>query len=342
MNRGSTTGGKLFVDGVVVQTFDPTSRPGTLTNNAELRMGAHSQTTIEFQFKGLIDEVEFFKRALSESEIQAIAVADLSGKCRSDLSITKTHSPSTGTPGLPVTFTITATNNGPLAVSGATVNDTFPAGISGVSWTCAATPGSSCSAASGSGNISATVNLAVGGTATFTATGTISSAAVGSLTNTATVTSPASVFDPLGNNNSALGHGSALTQGRSANHQDRFTQPGLHWRAAHLHDQVKNNGPSDSSGSTVKDVLPGSVIFVSASPGCTNVSGTVTCAMGPIANGATATVSITIKPTTPWLAFQHRSDHGGQRTGSRAKREYFNRDGHSASSALRHRARESG
>ena len=38
VKRNSTTGGKLFVDGVVVLTFDPTSRPNSLTNTAELRI----------------------------------------------------------------------------------------------------------------------------------------------------------------------------------------------------------------------------------------------------------------------------------------------------------------
>src|SRR5439155_15686791 len=132
-----------------------------LTNTAELRIGAHSLTLQEFHFNGLIDEVEIFTRALSNAEIKSIAVADFSGKCRADLAITKTHAPSTGTPGEPVTFTITVTNNGPLAVTGATVTDNFPGAISGVSWTCAASPGSSCGAGSGSGNISTTVNLAV-------------------------------------------------------------------------------------------------------------------------------------------------------------------------------------
>src|SRR5207253_9535330 len=118
VKRNSTTGGKLFVDGVVVLTFDPTSRPNSLTNTAELRIGGHSLNYPQFSFNGLIDEVEIFKCALSESEIQAIAVADLSGKCRTDLAITKTHLPSTGTPGQSVTFTITASNTGPLAVTG--------------------------------------------------------------------------------------------------------------------------------------------------------------------------------------------------------------------------------
>ncbi len=297
VTRNSATGGKLFVDGAVVSTFDPTARQNTLTNTAELRIGAHLFSYPSFSFNGLIDEVEIFKRALSESEIQGIVVADLSGKCRSDLAITKTHSPSTGTPGQPITFTITATNNGPLAVSGATVNDTFPAGISGVSWTCAASPGSSCGLVSGSGNISTTVNLAVGGSATFTATGTISAAAVGSLINTATVTSSASVADSLPSNNSASDTVPLLPKTDLAITKTAAPDPVFVGSNLTYTIKVKNNGPSHSSGSSVTDVLPGNVIFVSASAGCTNASGTVTCAVGPLATGATKTLTIIVKPT---------------------------------------------
>ncbi len=146
VTRNSATGGKLLVDGAVVSTFDPTARQNSLTNTAELRIGAHSLNYPSFSFNGLLDEVEIFKRALSDGEIQGLFAADSSGKCQADLSITKTHSPSTGTPGQSITFTITATNNGPKSVSGATVNDPFPGTISSVHWTCAASPGSSCGA----------------------------------------------------------------------------------------------------------------------------------------------------------------------------------------------------
>ncbi len=61
--------------------------------------------------------------------------------------------------------------------------------------------------------------------------------------------------------------------------------------------KVQNFGPSDSAGSTVTDVLPAGVIFVSASAGCTNASGTVTCVIGPLANGANTTATIVVRPT---------------------------------------------
>ena len=62
---------------------------------------------------------------------------------------------------------------------------------------------------------------------------------------------------------------------------------------------VTNNGPDDSTGSTVTDVLPGSLTFVSATPSQGSCSGTttVTCNLGPLASGATATITLTVTAT---------------------------------------------
>ena len=119
-----------------------------------------------------------------------------------DLSITKSDGQSTADAGSPITYLIKASNSGPNSVTGATVTDTFPAQVTGVSWTCSATPGSSCPA-SGSGNINAPVNLLAGGSVTFIATGTIPSTSTGTITNTAFVNPPGTVSDPNAANNSA-------------------------------------------------------------------------------------------------------------------------------------------
>jgi uncharacterized repeat protein (TIGR01451 family) len=121
----------------------------------------------------------------------------------SDLSITKTDGVTTTRPGQALTYTIVVTNAGPQFVTGATVADTFPADLTGVSWTCSASSGSSCGSASGSGNISVAVNLLPAGTATFTADATVSPTASGNIVNTATVTLPAGWSDPDLTNNSA-------------------------------------------------------------------------------------------------------------------------------------------
>jgi len=128
--------------------------------------------------------------------------ADEVGGLTADLSITKTDGLTTVAPGQTVAYTITVANAGPDAVVGAAVTDTFPAALAGVTWTCSASAGSSCAAASGGGDINTTVDLLAGGTATFTASGTVAAGATGSLTNTATV-SASGTADPAPENNSA-------------------------------------------------------------------------------------------------------------------------------------------
>jgi uncharacterized repeat protein (TIGR01451 family) len=63
---------------------------------------------------------------------------------------------------------------------------------------------------------------------------------------------------------------------------------------------VPNNGPNPASGVTVTDQLPSSVTFVSATPSqgsCSESGGVVTCNLGTMGNGATATVDIVVQPT---------------------------------------------
>lgn len=103
----------------------------------------------------------------------------------------------------PTIYTIVVTNNGPDAVNGATVTDNVPLLLENAVWTCTASTGSSCGAASGTGNISTTVNLLTGGTATFSVTANVASSSAGTLSNTVAVEPPAGTGDPNPNNNSA-------------------------------------------------------------------------------------------------------------------------------------------
>jgi uncharacterized repeat protein (TIGR01451 family) len=121
---------------------------------------------------------------------------------QADFSVTKTDGQLVATPGTPIQYTIVVRQNGPSAAGAAAVTDTVPAEITGASWTCAASGGSTCPA-SGSGNIATPVTLALGGTATFTLSGTVSAGATGSLANTASVAAPGGVTDPFAGNNQA-------------------------------------------------------------------------------------------------------------------------------------------
>jgi len=120
-----------------------------------------------------------------------------------DLSITKTDGVTSINPGGTVTYAIVVSNAGPLAVTGATVTDTFPSTLTVNSWTCAATAGSSCTATGTGVNRTGSVNLLNGGSASYTANVTLAASATGTLANTVTVAAPAGITDPNTGNNSA-------------------------------------------------------------------------------------------------------------------------------------------
>lgn len=63
---------------------------------------------------------------------------------------------------------------------------------------------------------------------------------------------------------------------------------------------ASNAGPATATGVTVKDPLPATVSFLSATPSqgsCGQSAGTVTCVLGSLTPGSSATITITVSPT---------------------------------------------
>ena len=118
-----------------------------------------------------------------------------------DLAVTKTASSTLATPGEVIGFTITVTNQGPSCITAATVSDVFSPELVDVTWSCAASVGSSCTV-SGSGDVGdSAVDLLANGTATYQVTARIDDAASGLIANQATVAGPAGAPDPVPTNN---------------------------------------------------------------------------------------------------------------------------------------------
>ncbi len=220
-----------------------------------------------------------------------------------DLSITKTDGAASAIPGTPITYTIAASNAGPNPDPTAVVADTFPAAITGVTWTCVGAGGGTCTA-SGSGNINETVNLPVGGSVTFTASGTISPAATGTLSNTATVATSSGITDPVPANNSATDSNTLTPQADvSITKTDGQTSdiPGT----SIVYTIVASNaGPSNTPSVTVADTFPATLTGITWT--CAGAGGGVCTASGsgnlnetvnlPVGGSVTFTINATIDP----------------------------------------------
>ena len=199
-----------------------------------------------------------------------------------DLTISKTNNATSSIPGAQTSYTVVVTNNGPGAVTGAIVTDTLPAQLTNASWTCAASAGSSCQAASGTGSINTIVNLGINGTATFTITATISATATGTLTNSASVAVPTGATDPNPNNNTAIDTDTLTPQADLSILKTLNTNPVTAGGPVKYTIDVTNNGPSAVSGATVNDTLPPQML--NASWTCTATAGSSCGAAGGTGN----------------------------------------------------------
>lgn len=172
-----------------------------------------------------------------------------------DLQVTKTNSVTTVNAGATTTYQVVAKNNGPLAVTGAVITDTMPSKMSGFTWTCSASGGASCPAASGSGSLSQTANLPNGGQLTYSVTGTVLLTASGTLTNTASIATPSGVTDRTPGNNSATDNDTIV----NPDLEILKTSSAASYNAGSLITYTivaRNNGPVSLTGVSVVDNAP--------------------------------------------------------------------------------------
>lgn len=209
-----------------------------------------------------------------------------------DIAVTKTVDHAAPNVGDVITFTVTATNNGPSAATNVVITDALPAGLAFV----AATPSAGVYDQS-SGNWTLAGPIAAGTAETLQMQARV--LASGQRINTATRTG-GDQLDPNPSNNSASvpinGAPAADVQVRKT--VDNAT-PNL-GSDVQFTITVHNNGPDDATGVVVSDALPAGLTFVSATPS----QGTYDSASGAwdigalTFGGADATLTITAKVTT--------------------------------------------
>ncbi len=81
VSRRQSDGIRFYLDGLPAGVADPTSRQGNLSNFFPLRLGARSADLSGF-WRGVLDEVELFSRALTPTEVASLYSARRSGKCK--------------------------------------------------------------------------------------------------------------------------------------------------------------------------------------------------------------------------------------------------------------------
>ncbi len=248
-------------------------------------------------------QLTFTAQTLGTSSITPSVVVPVVTSNRADLAITKSDGVTSQVPGTAVQYTVVVSNTSAStnAIDNAIVADTLPSILSGATWTCVASTGSNCDAASGSGSIDTTVDLAVNGTATFTLKANVAANASGSLTNKATVTAPAGVTDADPSNNAATDTDTLTPQGDlSVTKTDGATMSTAVPGSSVTYTVVaSNSGPSTAIGVAVNDAPPAASGTISWS--CAATTGSTCPASGTgnlganvdLASGGKATFTIT-------------------------------------------------
>jgi uncharacterized repeat protein (TIGR01451 family) len=302
--------------GALTYTWSKVSGPGTVTFG-----NVHAATTTtSFSASGTYSLKLTASDSVFTGTDTVLVTVNPSTSPTADLKVTVSDGKSTIVAGSQNTYTITVTNAGPVAVTGASVIDTFPSIFTGVTFTATQSGGATGFAASGTGNINNTVDMPSGSNITYSAKGKLSSAATGNLSNTAQVTAPSGVLDPSTANNSATDSDSITSQ---ADLKVTITDTKTAAVAGTKNTYtivVTNAGSSDVAGAVIGDTFPtiftgvtftasqtgGATGFTAAGSG--DITDTVTMpanskitykASGTIAGSASGSISDTVTVTSP-------------------------------------------
>ena len=204
-----------------------------------------------------------------------------------DLNLTKTAASTRLTAGGEETYTLTVRNDGPSRATAVRVEDTLPSGLAFVS----ASPGCTLSASTVTCLLDTLDPGAAHAFAVTTRVG-LTPLSCTQLTNVATVRSDTPDADP-GDDVSSI----CVPQAQADLRLVKTGGPSPVVPGGEVTNRldVSNRGPDAAQGVVVTDVLPRALTFVSASPGCSEVDGTVTCAIASLADGATASFAIAMR-----------------------------------------------
>ncbi len=220
--------------------------------------------------------------------------ADLAITREADLAVAKSADQPEVAAGSTVTYTVTATNNGPSDATDAIITDTLPVGLTLV----AATPGPglTCSTTASSAMCTAST-LALGASATLEIVASVAP----DLADASTVTNSASVSaaenDTVPGNDSATADvlirrdvNLGITKSASA------SPTAVAGASETFEIVVQNTGLSDASNVVVTDPLPAGTTFDAAASAanCSESGGVITCTVGTLPAGQTSAFVLSV------------------------------------------------
>jgi uncharacterized repeat protein (TIGR01451 family) len=235
-----------------------------------------------------------------------------------DLSVTITDGASAYTPGATTTYTVVVSNNGPLAVTGATFTDVQPTQVTSWIVSCVAQPGALCTAGPitiALGNITDAVNIPAGKHVTYTIQAFITGLATGVMSNTVTIAPPVGVPDPVPANNSATDSDAPPYADLTVSMTDGVSLYAVGGTTSYTV-VVFNNGPEDTTGAVFLEHLPSQV--TSWTINCVADPGDL-CTAGPTTLGADFSDTVNIRAGTK-LTYTVVATISGSATGALTNR----------------------
>lgn len=219
---------------------------------------------------------------------------------RANLGVVKTDSVDPVNVGSPLTYMITVSNAGPDAATGVVLTDTLPASVTFNSMT---TSQGLCTENAGRTITCELGGIAAGGNATLSINVTPTVAQlINNVVNVSGNENDGDTSNNADNETTQVGPAPAAGADLMVAKTDS-PDPVTAGSSVTYSIIITNNGPNPATGVQLIDTLPTASAFVSATAsqgaGCTRVGQTLTCNVGTIAAGATATATIQVVATTP-------------------------------------------
>jgi uncharacterized repeat protein (TIGR01451 family) len=235
---------------------------------------------------------------------------------KADLKVTKSDAPDPVMVGDELTYTVTVTNDGLFTATGTTLTDDLSATAEFVS----ATPSvGACPTTPGLGDLGGEVSCDLGDILngdSVTVTITVTPRTSGTITNQAGVDGILDDPNPANNTDSAqttvtpIPTSSAdLSISKTASPSSLTVGQELTYSIG-----VTNKGPDSAPGVAITDNLPAGVALGSATASqgnCSSSSGVVTCVLGALASGASATAQIKVTPQASGTALNQATAASG-------------------------------